>query len=431
MTPSERAIRLSPFRQFVVAALIGMIVIAGASVFASARAGESEAMAQVRNLTQVVADTAVEPNLSVELLAGDPAAIERLHNIVTTRVIDDKTVRVKLWDASGKIVFSDEPRLIGEVYNLGRDKNESLWSGAVVSEISSLEGPENRFEANAGRLLEVYLPLEGPGGEPLLYESYFSISEVSDSAGRIRAEFIPILLAALALLEAIHLALAWRLNRRMQHAQQDRVGLLQRAIDSSDLERRRIAGDIHDGVVQDLVGASFATTAAAESAHRYGLEVADDIRAAAVGIRRSLQSLRSLLVDIYPANLHEHGLEAALVDLLAPASGLDIETQLIVNGNPDDSPEAVALVYRVVQESVRNVLRHAQASVLKIEIDASGEQILATVTDDGRGFSPADASSNGHFGLRLLTDLTADAGAGFRIDSTPDVGTEVRLEVPA
>jgi two-component system NarL family sensor kinase len=431
VTPSERAIRLSPFRQFVVAALIGMIVIAGASVFASARAGESEAMAQVRNLTQVVADTAVEPNLSVELLAGDPAAIERLHNIVTTRVIDDKTVRVKLWDASGKIVFSDEPRLIGEVYNLGRDKNESLWSGAVVSEISSLEGPENRFEANAGRLLEVYLPLEGPGGEPLLYESYFSISEVSDSAGRIRAEFIPILLAALALLEAIHLALAWRLNRRMQHAQQDRVGLLQRAIDSSDLERRRIAGDIHDGVVQDLVGASFATTAAAESAHRYGLEVADDIRAAAVGIRRSLQSLRSLLVDIYPANLHEHGLEAALVDLLAPASGLDIETQLIVNGNPDDSPEAVALVYRVVQESVRNVLRHAQASVLKIEIDASGEQILATVTDDGRGFSPADASSNGHFGLRLLTDLTADAGAGFRIDSTPDVGTEVRLEVPA
>jgi two-component system NarL family sensor kinase len=428
---SERVLRLSPFRQFVIAGLIGMILIAGASVLASARAGESEAMAQVRNLTKVVAVTAVEPNLSTELIEGDAAAIERLHNIVTTRVLDDTTVRVKLWDASGRIVFSDEPRLIGEVYELGRDKNESLWSGAVVSEISSLDGPENRFEANAGRLLEVYLPLDGPNGEPLLYESYFAISEVTDSASRIRAEFVPIILAALALLAAMHLALAWRLNRRMRRAQQDRVGLLQRAIDSSDLERRRIAADIHDGVVQDLVAASFATTAAAESAHRYDLEVADDVRAAAVGIRRSLQSLRSLLVDIYPANLHEHGLEAALVDLLAPASGLDIETELIVNGDPDESPEAVALVYRVVQESVRNVLRHAQASALKIEIDASTEQILATVTDDGRGFSPADATSNGHFGLRLLTDLTADAGAGFRIDSTPDVGTEVRLEVPA
>ena len=415
---------------FAFAGLIGMLAIGGASLLASRRAGESEAMAEVRSLTQVVAKTVVEPNLSPDLLSGDGRALTRLHAIVDSRVIDDRTIRVKLWDASGRIVYSDEPRLIGEVYDLGDDKNTSLWSGEVVSEISSLEGPENRFENDFGQLLEVYLPIDGPGGDPLLYESYFAQSAVTESASRIRAEFAPIIIAALGLMEAMHLGLAWGLSRRMQRSQHERERLLQRAIDSSDVERRRIAADLHDGVVQDLVGTSFAVTAAAETAERYGSELEGDLRAAAVGTRRSLQSLRSLLVDIYPPNLHDHGLEAALVDLLAPASSLGIETDLSITGNPDAAPEAVTLVYRVAQEAVRNVLRHARAQSLNISVDASSDVVAVTVHDDGRGFSKADLSANGHLGLRLLTDLTADAGARFTVDSTPGVGTTITLEVP-
>ena len=360
----DRILRSSPFRLFAVAGLLGMVAIGGASVLASQRAGESEAMAEVRALTQVVAKTVVEPNLSDRLIAGDPSAVAALDAIVTGRVLDETTVRVKLWDASGRIVYSDEPDLIGERYELGEEKNASLWSGAVVSEISSLEGPENRFEAPADQLLEVYLPIDGADGEPLLYESYFAISGVTDSARRIRAEFVPIIVAAVVLMEAMHLGLAWGQSRRMRRSQAERERLLQRAIDSSDVERRRIAGDLHDGVVQDLVGTSFAVSAAAESAERLGPELAGDLRAAAVGTRRSLQSLRSLLVDIYPPNLHEQGLEAALVDLLAPAASLGIETDLTIAGNPDASPDAVTLAYRVAQEAVRNVLRHAEARFL-------------------------------------------------------------------
>lgn len=422
--------RLSPFRMFAFAGLLGMVAIGGGSLLASQRAGEAEAMSDVRALTQVVAKTVVEPNLSTALVEGDAEAIARLDAVVTGRVLDDTTVRVKLWDASGRIVYSDEHELIGEMYALDDDKVESLWSGEVVSESSSLEGTENRFEAaEAERLLEVYLPIDGPDGEPLLYESYFAISEVTDSAARIRAEFVPIVVAALVLMEALHLGLAWGLSRRMRRAQEERERLLHRAIDSSDIERRRIAADLHDGVVQDLVGTSFSVTAAAESAERHGPELAADLRAAAVGTRRSLQSLRSLLVDIYPPNLHEHGLEAALVDLLAPAASLGIETDLSIAGDPDSSPEAVTLVYRVAQEAVRNVLRHAEATSLAIDVDASGDRLMVTVADDGRGFSAADGSSNGHLGLRLLSDLTADAGAHFHVDSSPGEGTEIRLEV--
>lgn len=422
---------MSPLRLFVFAGLIGTLAIGGGSLFASREAGESEAIAQVRARTLVVASTVVEPSLSEALLAGHPRALAALDQEVQSRVLDESTLRVKLWDQSGRIVYSDEPALIGETYELEGEKRESLGTGLVVSEISHLEGPENRFEAVlADEMLEVYLPLDGPNGEQLLYESYFAISGVTESASRIRSAFWPIIVGALLLMEALHLGLASWLSRRLHRNQVERERLLQRAIDASDLERRRIAADLHDGVVQDLVGTSFAVAAAAESAVAQSPELAADLRAAAMGSRRSLQSLRSLLVDIYPPNLHEQGLNAALADLLAPAPNLGIAAELRVD-DPPQSPAVTALVYRVVQESVRNVFRHADATEVAVNIEGAPRSTVATITDNGVGFCPGAEPESGHLGLRLLTDLTADAGAAFSVSSTPGVGTQVRVEVPA
>ncbi len=427
----DRFLKLTPFRMFAVAGLIGMIAIGGASLLASQRSGENEAISEVRNLTQVVARTVVEPNLSSALLAGDPEAVGAMDRIMFSRVLDDKTVRVKVWDKFGRIVYSDEPELIGEIYELDDEKNASLRTGEVVTEISSLSGPENRFEASAGQLLEVYFPIDGPDGDPLLYEAYFAMSVISDSSERIRSEFVPIIVGAVVLMEAMHLALAWGLNRRMRRAQAERERLLQRAIDSSEIERRRIAADLHDGVIQDLVGTSFAVAAAAHSAELTEPRLAEDLHVAATGTRRSLQSLRSLLVDIYPPNLLEHGLEAALLDLLAPATMAGIETELSIAGDPDKEAVTVMLIYRVVQEAIRNVLRHAEASKITVDITATSTGTSVLVTDDGRGFAESERRENGHMGLRLLTDLTADAGASFLVDSRPGQGTVVDLMVPA
>ncbi len=422
-------LRASPFVFFSVAGLLGMLAIGGGSLIASQRAGRAEAMADVRALTHVVAKTVVEPNLTDELLAGDRASIAALDEVIAHRVLDDMTLRVKLWDASGTIVYSDEPMLIGETYRLEDDKNRSLWSGDIVSEISGLDGPENRFEAElAGEMMEVYLPIDGPDGNPLLYESYFAMSSVSDSASRIRSEFLPIIVVPVALMGGLHFALAWGLRERIRRGQIDRERLLLRAIESSDLERRRIAADLHDGVVQDLVGTSFAVSAAAESAALHAPQLSADLRSAAVGTRRSLQSLRSLLVDIYPPNLHERGLEAALIDLLSPAGDLGIETELTIDGEIDVSPEETALLYRVIQESVRNVFRHANAANLNVDLRTGPDGTRAVIVDDGSGFA-TPSQDGGHLGLRLLADLTADAGACFTVDSEPGVGTTIRLEL--
>ncbi len=420
----------SPFILFSLAGLLGMFAIGGGSMVASQRAGEAEAMADVRALTLVVAKTVVEPSLSADLLAGDADSIAQLDQLITSRVLDDTTLRVKLWNADGKIIYSDEPGLVGEVYALEADKNRSLWSGEAVSEVSRLDGPENRFEAAvADQMIEVYLPIDGPAGDPLLYESYFAMSSVSDPANRIRGEFLPIIIGPVLLMGGLHLGLAWGYRQRTRKSQAERERLLRRAVESSDLERRRIAADLHDGVVQDLVGASFAVSAAAESVDDRSAQHAGDLRSAAIGTRRSLQSLRSLLVDIYPPNLHDQGLEAALVDLLAPANNLGIETELTIDGDLDAaSPDEVALLYRVIRESVRNVFRHADAGHLTVAVNVSPRATTAVVTDDGNGLS-ASGQADGHLGLRLLADLTAEAGAGFAIESEPGVGTTIRLDL--
>lgn len=423
-----------PFFQSVVAGLLGMALIVAVSIWASGNAGENEAMTEARQLTRVVANTVVAPNLTEGLVAGDAEAVAALDSIIRERVIEGTTVRVKLWDADGRIIYSDEPRLIGEVYPLEGHKAESLWSGEAVSEISSLEGPENRFEADQGQLLEVYLPLPGPDGRPILYESYFDFSEVEDASSRIRAAFLPIVIGSLAIALVMHLLLAWGLNRRLNRARREREDLLQRAIDSSDLARRRIAGDLHDGVVQDLVGTSYAISAAAETAAGTSPELAADLRAAAAGTRRGLQALRSLLVDIYPANLKTQGLDDAIADLLAPASSLGIETECALRGDLDAPIESTALIYRVVRESVRNVFRHADAHMLTVTVDGDDHRLCASVEDDGRGFDVAPYEdrfgNNGHMGLRLISDLASDAGARLTVESAVGSGTTVLLEVP-
>jgi two-component system, NarL family, sensor kinase len=271
----------------------------------------------------------------------------------------------------------------------------------------------------------------GPNGEQLLFESYYSMTAVDASSARIRSAFAPIAIGALAILQFMHFVLAWGLNRRLRRGQIERERLLHRAIESSLLERRRIAGDLHDGVVQDLAGTAFAIAAAAETASRTSPELAGDLRSASVGTRRSLQSLRSLLVDIYPPNLKSQGLEAALIDLLAPANSMGIHTDLSVGGDVDHSLETSALVFRVVQESVRNVFRHAEASTLAVAISSDDHGTNVRISDNGRGFVTGMHRPDGHLGLRLLTDLVDDAGARLVIDSSPGSGTTICLEVPA
>jgi signal transduction histidine kinase len=294
--------------------------------------------------------------------------------------------------------------------------------------VSDLTRPENRFERRYGKLLEVYLPIRGPGGQPLLFETYERYSSVAASGRRVWERFAPAILGTLLVLWIVQLPLAWRVARRLQQGQADRETLLRSAIESSELERRRIARDLHDGAVQDLAGVSYGLAATADSIDGASRdELAAALREGAAGARRTIRELRTLLVDIYPPDLHRTGLHAAVRDLVAPLGARGIDASVDV---PDVRlPEAVeTLLYRCAQESLRNVVLHSRASHVDVQVELQDGLARLTVTDDGEGFElPAEED---HFGLRLLGDLAREAGGRLDVRSRPGAGTQVRIEAP-
>jgi signal transduction histidine kinase len=349
--------------------------------------------------------------------------------VVREFVLRGSLVRVKIWREDGTIVYSDEPRLIGEQFTLGEDEREILRSGEQGAEVSDLSKPENRFETES-KLLEVYSRSETPSGTPLLFEAYFRYSGVTDVGRHLWAQFAPITIGALIVLLLIQIPLAWSMARRLQSSQLERERLLRHALDASDAERRRIASDLHDGVVQDLTGVSLALAAQGRSDSIGRQEVLE----ASSSIRASIKSLRSLLVEIYPPNLQQEGLQSAIGDLLSGLAARGVETRL--DADLDETAvdtESAALVYRAAQEALRNVATHSAAAHVRVTLDIADGSVRLVVDDDGRGFSTDtldERVADGHVGLRSLAGLVADLGGELNVRSAPGEGTRVDVSVP-
>jgi signal transduction histidine kinase len=418
---------------FALAGALAVALVAFATNIASRRVGEREAIVDARTATLVTAQGLVEPAVTNGLLASEADAVARVASVVQHDVRDESLVRVKIWTRDGRIVYSDEPRLVGSTYRLGADEVEALDEGRIEAEVSDLSKPENRFERSHDKLLEVYLPIRAPNGNRLLFEAYYDYSRVSESARRIWRSFAPISFAALVALELVQLPLAYSLARRLRQRQREREALLQRALDASDVERRRIASDLHDGVAQDLAGVAY-TLAGAGRRDDLDPGVAALLDGSASDVRASIRSLRSLMVDIYPPNLHDEGLTSALTDLLATAEGRGLTAELDADELHEPLPDPVArLLYRAAQEALRNTLAHARASNIKVRVTSNARDATLAVTDDGIGFSPGATNANvteGHFGLSGLRALCADAGGAMHVESAPGGGTTVRVEVP-
>src|SRR6185437_13585385 len=394
------------------AAVVVAVVVALGGLLVSQRIAEEQAVHDVAELTDDLAVSVVQPALT-DAMATDPAQARAALDPLVRHWLGGvgEMVRVKVWTTGGTVLYSDEPRLIGQTFPLDDDSRAAfLPRPRTEADITDLSRPENRYERGQGRLLEVYRPVWTPGGTPLLFETYFRYDTVSQRSGELWRGFAGVMLGAGG----------WLLAARGRRAAARNEELMRRALDASDAERRRIAATLHDGVVQQLVAASF--VAAGQARRAAGPEgdpgLAADLDNVAATVRDGIAGLRSLLVDIYPPSLHTAGLASALRDLADAASraGGQVPT---VHADLDAAaadavpgPEREAM-FRIAQEAVRNAVRHGHASQLTLRLAAADGGPVLEVTDDGEGFDAAavaGAGTDGHFGLRLMTEAARHGG---------------------
>jgi signal transduction histidine kinase len=369
----------------------------------------------------------VEGRIQKGFVAGDAVANLRVASIVSDAVLHAPVVHVKIWGPDGTILYADDLQLVGKRFASGAQILKGLGLHQTITKLS------DPSESDSSGLLESYTHIQTPGpeGTPLLFETSQRLSSVAQGQRQLLEAFTPVLAVALVAFALLLVPLAWVLARRVEQASAEREELLQHAIYVSDQERRRVAGDLHDGPVQELAGLAMRLSAQAERADSPTEGAA--LRETAEAVRGSMRTLRSAIVGIYPPNLQAAGLGPAISDLTArlPAEGLEVVLEV-----PDSAgygPRVDELLFRACQEGLRNVEAHAAAEHVTVRVRRDGRLAVLEVRDDGRGISDGDADrarETGHFGLQILRDVLRDNGGDLNLSAGDGGGTVMRAEVP-
>ena len=348
------------------AAAIVVVVVGG--YFALRSVAIDQAKRETRTKVQE-AGQLVEATLGEGLLAGKPAAVGAVDDLVVSRVLSSSIVRVKIWSAGGRVLYSDDAAEIGGRYALDPGQRRLLREGGAKVEVSDLRRPENVLDRGQGRLIEAYTRIRTPSGTPVLFEIYQRFGSVTASARRLLAALAPPILGAILLIVLIQVPLVWSLTRRLQRGHEEREALLGNAIAASARERRRVASYLHDGPVQEIAGLAFSLAPLADQAAARGASgEAGVLRATIERLRRTVRDLRALLVELHPPHLAAAGLEAAIADLVSPLQADGVAVSVAIEGAEQLDREQEALVYRVAQEAVRNVIAYADAGSLRVEL---------------------------------------------------------------
>jgi len=214
-------------------------------------------------------------------------------------------------------------------------------------------------------------------------------------------------------------------NRMLDRLERDRQESGRRVLAAQEAERVGIARDLHDEVGQVLTGVLLQLNSIAEGAPEHREEL-DQAREA---VRRALDEVRRISSELRPEMLEHLGLVSALTELsssFARASGVRVDREFDTS-LPKLAPEVELAVYRIAQEGLTNVARHAQANRVTIGLERGHDTIVLRLADDGRGFAATPVE---HGGLRSMRERALLVGGALAIKAASDGGVEVRLEVP-
>jgi PAS domain S-box-containing protein len=242
-----------------------------------------------------------------------------------------------------------------------------------------------------------------------------------------RGKPIKILVACVDITEQRHSEAALR------QAAQDLHGLTRRLVQAEEAERRRLARELHDRVGQSLSALNINLDIVSRESHALTPALRQRLDDSLGLVDSTLQSIENVMAELRPPLLDEYGLGAALgwhAEEFARRTGVRVA---VADRNPAESknarPEAAVALFRIAQEALNNVLKHARATNVRLEVSATDEELILHVEDDGQGFELASAR-RGRWGMTTMRERAEAAGGQLHIASSPGEGTRIHARVP-
>jgi NarL family two-component system sensor histidine kinase LiaS len=197
-------------------------------------------------------------------------------------------------------------------------------------------------------------------------------------------------------------------------------------------ERLRLARDLHDELAQQLFSLSASSAAIPDLIAQDAAAAESQARQVAALAEQTLVSLRSLLVDLRPGGLLDMGLVQGLKVLCAEwerEQQIAVERSVIISRERFSAPLQTA-VFQIVRESLTNVTKHAQATQVNVTLVEGRQQLVLSISDNGKGLQPGDLNKNGHFGLVNMRERAEALGGTLYRESESGRGTTIRVVLP-
>ena len=227
---------------------------------------------------------------------------------------------------------------------------------------------------------------------------------------------------------ALHQA---RLHRQLVARERGHENFVEQVIEAQEIERRRLAGDIHDGISQRLITLSYRLDAAAQAMHDDPTTAGEQLRAARELVDLTLQEARAAIAGLRPPVLDDLGLAGGLASLARTIPQIDLDVDLAETRLPEHIELAL---YRIAQECLQNVIKHANATTARLRFDVDDDTATLEIVDDGVGFNtlehPLGRDETRGYGLLSMGERAELVGGRLNIRSRPGSGTSVTATIP-
>ena len=222
-----------------------------------------------------------------------------------------------------------------------------------------------------------------------------------------------------------------RLHRRLVARERAHELFVEQVIEAQEIERRRLAGDIHDGISQRLITLSYRLDAAARAVGENPAEASQQLDEARELAGLTLQEARAAISGLRPPVLDDLGLSGGLASLARSMPPMNLDLDL----SDARLPEHIELaLYRIAQEGLQNVVKHADASTVRLRFAVDDDTARLEIVDDGVGFdmfeNPLGGDEMGGYGVLSMAERAELVGGRLNIRSRPGAGTAVTATIP-